>query len=143
LLQAQVVKPRSTAAQRTFAALSLPGAFEHRTYRFRVEKGSSPRRYSFSAKEDSGVAIVGQTTKLSIGSLVIGETAPEDFTVILRDHDDAITRFGEKLTFDKSKSDVAHFSYAADDSVSAAAAPNLLIDLYLATRKGVDRGLNQ
>jgi uncharacterized protein involved in exopolysaccharide biosynthesis len=144
LLQAQVVKPRSTAARRTFSKVILPGSFEARVYTFTSEKnGMSPRTYSFSAKEDSGTATTGQSAKLQIGTVVVGETAPEAFTVVFRDKEDAITRFSENLTFEKPKSDVAHLSYAADDSVSAAAAPNLLVDLYLTQRKGVDRGLNQ
>ena len=142
-LQAQIVKPRSTAALRTFASLSLPGSFKASAYTFRAETGSLPRRYSFSAKEDNGTVVVGQPAKLAIGSVVLTEAAPDEFTVIFRDREDAVTRFSEKLTFDKAKTDVAHFSYAADDSLSAAAAPNLLINLYLNSRKGVDRGLNQ
>jgi uncharacterized protein involved in exopolysaccharide biosynthesis len=142
-LQAQITKPRSTPAIRTFSKLSFANPFQPRAYEFRAEPGSSPRRYSFSAKEENGVAIAGQPATLSIGSVVVAETAPEEFTVIFRDRDDAVTRFAENLNFDKTKTDVAHFSYAADDSISAANAPNLLIDLYLSSRKGVDRGLNQ
>jgi uncharacterized protein involved in exopolysaccharide biosynthesis len=143
LLQAQIPKPRSTVARRTFADLSLPGSFQPRAYEFKAQPGTSPKRYAFSAKEDSGTAVVGQTSKLAIGSVVLAESAPDEFSVLFRDREDAITRFADKLSFEKTKSDVAHFSYAADDSLSAATAPNLLIDLYLSLRKGVDRGLNQ
>lgn len=142
-LQAQVTKPRSTEARRTFARLSLPGSFKKTEYVFAATPGSSPRRYVFAAEGDSGSAAVGQPATLAIGTVVLGDSAPNQFKVVFRDREDAITRFSENLTFDKTKTDVAHFSYAADDSLSAASAPNLLIELYLNSRKGVDRGLNQ
>lgn len=143
LLQAQVQKPRSIPSRKVFVDISLPGAFKARRYTFVAEGNASPRRYAYSGKGDSGHVLAGQPAKLSVGSVVISSDAPEQFTVLFRDREDATSRFSERLDFEKSKTDVAHFSFAADDSLTAAAVPNLLIDLYLDLRKGVDRGLNQ
>jgi uncharacterized protein involved in exopolysaccharide biosynthesis len=144
-LQAQVTRPRATPATRVFTALNLPGSFKRRVYTFTPSAGAAtPRQYRFVADGDSGVAVVGGAATLAIGSATLAEQAPrEAFKVVFTDHDDAVTRLTENLHFDKTKSDVAHFEYTGTDSVSAAGVPNLLINLYLQRRKGVDRGLNQ
>jgi tyrosine-protein kinase Etk/Wzc len=142
-LQAQVTSPRSIAARHAFASLSLPGSFKAREYEFTQTGSGSARQYRFAAKDDSGTVSVGRPVPLAIGSVTVAPSAPREFTVVFRDREDAVTRFGEHLTFDKTKTDVAHFTYAGDDSISAAEAPNLLMDLYLDLRKGVDRGLNE
>jgi hypothetical protein len=63
--------------------------------------------------------------------------------VTFRDYEDATTRLLDHLAFEKPKTDVAHFEYRGDDSLSAAAVPNLLLRLYLERRRGIDRGTNQ
>lgn len=145
MLQAVVAEPRATAASRVFSAIALPGSFKPRVYTFTPLAGSSgPSRYRFVTKDDSGTAVVGQPTHLGSGSITFATTVPHgSFTVSFRDHEDATTRLLEHLSFDKPKSDVAHFEYRGDDSLSAAAVPNLLLRLYLERRRGVDRGLNQ
>ncbi len=143
-LQAQITKPRATAATRVLSALSLPGSFKQRQYTFSAIPAGATRQYRFTAIGDSGIATIGQPTKLAVGTIAIASTAPtSDFNVMFRDHEDATTRTLDNLKFDKMKADIAHFEYLGDDSLSAAAVPNLLVDLYLLRRKGVDRGVNQ
>lgn len=142
-LQAQITKPASVSAAAVFGRLVLPGSFRKRTYQF-VTTGDSPVRYRFHSGNDTGFAIPGQAATAAVGNFVLStDPLPKQFNVVFRDREDATTRLTEKLAFDKAKSDIAHFTYTGDDSLSAAAVPNLLIDFYLKRRKGVDRGLNQ
>ena len=144
-LQAQVTKPRATPAILTFSELSLPAPFRARTYRFEPAASvNGVRQFRFTSKGDSGTARVGSTTALQVGAITLAPSAPaQGFTVVFRDRDDAITRTLEKLDFEKTKTDVVHFTYSGDDSLSAALVPNRLIELYLDRRVGVDRGVNQ
>jgi uncharacterized protein involved in exopolysaccharide biosynthesis len=146
MLQALVSKPRATPAIRAFGNLSLPGSFRPRDYSFTpigTPAGQAPR-FRFVAKGDSGIAVVGQAAALEGGIITLAPTAPkEGFAVTFRDHEDATTRVQDHLSFDKPKTDVAHFEYRGDDSLSAATVPNLLLRLYLERRRGVDRGTNQ
>lgn len=144
-LQAQITKPRSTPAILTFSTLSLPGPFRTRIYRFEPTASSNGiRQFRFSAEGDTGTARVGSIAVLQVGKITLARTAPaRGFTVAFRDRDDAITRMLGKLNFEKTKTDVVHFTYSADDSLSAALVPNRLIELYFERRKGVDRGVNQ
>lgn len=143
-LQAQVRTPRGRAPTHLFARLDLPGSFKPRTYVFEPVPGTSPGRYRFDSDDDSGVAVIGQPTRLAIGSVMLAAAAPRSpIKVIFRDREDAITRSLERLDFANTKTDIAHFTYVAEDSLTAAAVPNLLVDLYMIRRKGVDRGINQ
>jgi tyrosine-protein kinase Etk/Wzc len=145
MLQARVTKPFGTPATHVLSALDLPGAFKKRVYEFKSTGGAgAPRSYRFLADADSGVAIVGQATVLTIGTITLSPDAPAtEFKVGFFDHEDATSRLVDNLKFDKPKGDVAHVDYHGDDSLSAAAVPNLLLSLYLARRKGQDRGVNQ
>jgi uncharacterized protein involved in exopolysaccharide biosynthesis len=142
-LQALIRSPRSVAPMSVFAALDLPGSFKKRTYRFTRVAGDSAA-YRFEADGDSGTARVGQPARLSIGQIVLARSATAAaYKVNFFDREDAITEMLDRLTFEKLKADVAHFEYRASDSVTAAAVPNLLLDLYMQRRKGYDRGVNQ
>lgn len=142
-LQALVGKPRSTPATAVFASTSLPGSFRKRAYVFTRDPANA-QRYEFRAKDDSGSAIIGQPASLSMGTITLGPGATAtSYRVTFLDREDAITRVVENLDFEKLKTDVAHFEYAASDSLTAAAVPNLLMRLYLERRKGQDRGVNQ
>jgi hypothetical protein len=126
--------------------LDLPGAFKRRTYVFTAVPAapSEPPQYRFHAEDDSGMAAAGSPVQLKIGTIVLAPSAPRnEFTVIFRDREETVTRLRDHMSFGKVKSDVAHFSYEGDDSTTAARVPNLLIELYLERRKGIDRGVNQ
>jgi uncharacterized protein involved in exopolysaccharide biosynthesis len=143
-LQAQIAKPFGVPALNVFSGVALPGSFKKVTYAFAPVSGTSPRQYRFEADGDAGVATAGQPVKLAIGSVIVAPTAPErPFKVAFRDREDATTRVTDHLKFDKTKTDIAHFEYRGDDSLTAARVPNLLLDLYLLRRKGIDRGTNQ
>jgi uncharacterized protein involved in exopolysaccharide biosynthesis len=144
-LQAVVSKPRATPAVSVFDDLRLPGSFKAATYSFAPTRGAAGQEsFRFVGIGDSGLAVVGRPSRLGTGSITLSSSVPrEGFSVIFRDHEDATTRLLDHLAFEKPKTDVAHFEYRGDDSLSAAAVPNLLLKLYLERRRGVDRGINQ
>jgi tyrosine-protein kinase Etk/Wzc len=68
---------------------------------------------------------------------------PGAFDLVLRDHEDAVTRFEKYLSVEKAGGEVVRVTYRGDDSLTAAAATNALIADYLARRTTTDRGVNQ
>jgi uncharacterized protein involved in exopolysaccharide biosynthesis len=141
-LQAIVRRPRGVPAATVFERLYLPGSFKKRIYTFSPTGAAG--QFRFKSDLDSGAAAVGHPTRLLNGSITLAPGAPAaGMEVALVDHEDATTRLVDHLKFDKTKSDIAHFEYAGDDSLSASTVPNLLSTLYLARRKGIDRGINE
>jgi uncharacterized protein involved in exopolysaccharide biosynthesis len=82
--------------------------------------------------------------KLAVGSITLHATGtPNDFELVLRDREDAISRFEKYLSVDKAGGEVVRVNYRGDDSLTAAVAANALIANYLARRTTTDRGINQ
>ncbi|MEP6780861.1 MAG: Wzz/FepE/Etk N-terminal domain-containing protein, partial [Gemmatimonadaceae bacterium] len=59
------------------------------------------------------------------------------------DREEAIDNASDDLDVKQRSGDVVGIRYRAHDSLSVAAAPNLLVQTYLVRRRGVDRGINQ
>ena len=139
-LQASVASPRGMPAGRLIDSLSLGGSFRPRKYHF-AKVGST---YRFEGPEDVGVATPGAPVKLAVGSITLHATGtPDAFELVLRDREDAISRFEKYLSVDKAGGEVVRVNYRGDDSLSAAVAANALIATYLARRTTTDRGVNQ
>jgi uncharacterized protein involved in exopolysaccharide biosynthesis len=139
-LQARVTAPRGMPAARLIDSLSLVGAFKPRKYHF-VKAGST---YKFDGPGDAGVATPGAPARLAVGSITLhGSGTPDAFDVVLRDREDAITRFEKYLSVEKAGGEVIRVNYRGDDSLTAAVAANALIANYLARRTTTDRGVNQ
>jgi len=139
-LQARVTSPRGASVPRLIDSLSLPGSFKARTYRFE-RTGSS---YRFTGPGDTGTATPGAPAKLALGSITLhAASLPERFELVLRDREDAITRFEKYLSVEKAGGEVVRVTYEGDDSLTAAVAANALIANYLARRTTTDRGVNQ
>ena len=139
-LQARVTAPRGIPAARLIDSLSLAGAFKPRKYHF-TKTGAT---YRFDGPGDAGVAVPGVPAKLAVGSITLHASgAPEAFDVVLRDREDAISRFEKYLSVEKAGGEVIRVNYRGDDSLTAAVAANALIANYLARRTTTDRGVNQ
>ncbi len=142
LLQAQVASPRGFAATDVVEAMALGGSFKQRKYHF--EKQGAGGEYRFTGRGASGIASPGQPAVLPVGSLTLRPgNLPPAFDLTVRDREDAITRFAKNLAVDKAGTEVAHVSYRGDDSVTAAAAANAVVAVYLHRRATTDRGTNQ
>lgn len=142
-LQAAITKPAGTPIPVVLSDVDIEGSFKKKLYTFEPVPGKAGS-YRFSAPGDSGEATTGVPTRLAIGTMTLAPTAPKDgFKITFRDVEDATTRLNDRFKIQKPKSEVAHMEYRGDDSVSAAAVPNLLINFYMDRRKGVDRGTNQ
>jgi uncharacterized protein involved in exopolysaccharide biosynthesis len=90
------------------------------------------------------VATPGAPTTLAAGSITLHATGtPNVFDLVLRDREDAITRFEKYLSVEKAGGEVVRVVYRGDDSLTAAVAANALIANYLARRTTTDRGVNQ
>ncbi|MGE5102927.1 MAG: GumC family protein [Deltaproteobacteria bacterium] len=139
-LQARVTTPRGIPPARLIDSLSLGGSFRSRKYHF-AKQGAA---YRFEGPADAGVATPGLPAKLAVGSITLDtKDLPDAFDVVLRDREDAITRFEKYLSVEKAGGEVVRVTYRGDDSLTAAAAANALIADYLARRTTTDRGVNQ
>ena len=139
-LQARVTAPRGVPAARVLESLSLGGSFQPRKYHF-TKAGVS---YRFEGPEGAGTATPGVPVRLAVGSITLATAGvPDAFDLVLRDREDAITRFDKYLSVDKAGGEVVRVRYRGDDSLTAAAAANALVAVYLARRTTTDRGINQ
>ena len=140
-LAAKITAPTPVPARDLLANLDAPGAFSPAKYVFDRDGASG---YRFSG-DSAGTMSPGTPLRLRGATLTFAPTAklPSHFTLLLRDHEDAIDWVSRHLKVAKEKGEVASITYRGDDSLTAARLPNLLLDLYLARRRGVDRGINQ
>ena len=119
-LQLRAVSPSRIAPLSFVDSMRLPGRFQ-----------------KFTA------SLVPGRNELPPGVVYVRATAPRSLRVKVSDREDAIDEFTDRLNVRKAGGEVVRVTYQARDSVTAAAAPNLLVATYLVRRKTVDRGLNQ
>ncbi|HYC50059.1 MAG TPA: GNVR domain-containing protein [Gemmatimonadaceae bacterium] len=139
-LQVRVREPEGTAPYSVFASSALPGAFKRRTYTFeRTPSGS----YAGNSGGGQVELTPGQPARLDVGTVTLhpGLTAPR-LVIAVMDREDAITRFTGKAQITKAGGEIARVVYRGDDSLSAAAAANAIIGVYLERRRTTDRGAN-
>jgi tyrosine-protein kinase Etk/Wzc len=143
-LQLQIVprEPRGLPAARFVSASSLNGRFAPRVYQFARQPDGS-YRVRGGAPDRDFQAHAGVASAIDVGSITINPGAPERFSLRVMDREDAITRFSRRLAASKAGGDIAKISYRGDDSVSAAAAANMLVHFYLERRRTTDRGVNE
>lgn len=140
-LQFRIREPRRIAAFEVIEASDIPGSFPRRKIRFtRAPDGTYLARLGDSAWK----LLPGRPSRIDVGTITLKPGAlPPAFTATLFDAEDAVTRFVSRLQATKAGGEVARIVYQGDDSLSAAAAPNVLTQLYLQTHKTLDRGVNQ
>jgi uncharacterized protein involved in exopolysaccharide biosynthesis len=143
-LQARVKQPAGIASASVIDSLALATSFVPVTYHFERASGGA-RAYRFAAGADSGTAEPGALVHLAIGAVRLKPSAalPASFDVRFLDESDAIDDLSRHLTVDPGKGEVADIAYRADDSITAAAVPNVVIGTYMARRHTSDRGVNQ
>lgn len=139
-LQFRVISPR-TAPFQLIRQGEFLGSFAARKVRFERSDGG---RYRALAGDSAWNITPGVSGRLDIGSVTLAESGlPGRFEIIVLDREAAIDRFLRHLQAIKAGGDIARVTYEADDSLTAAAVPNLLTQLYLQTHKTLDRGVNQ
>lgn len=142
LLQLGVHSPRREAPSQLFQGAVFPGSFKHRTLHFEQVAGSS--RYLVSGVGAPTEVHPGTPARLAGGTLTLGtQPAPARFDIDVVDREDAVTRVQKHLAVSKAGGEVIGIEYQGDDSLTAAAVPNLIVSRYLARRKTTDRGINQ
>ena len=142
-LQARIFSDPMVSPRAALQALEAPGSFKKFRVRFRQEaEGGS---YVVDDASPRIAMTPGAPVRVGAATLTFSPSARlgREFEVEIRDRDDAIDRLARNLAIDKGKGEVASISYRGDDSVTAAAVPNLLMAIYLQRRRGVDRGVNQ
>lgn len=140
-LQFSVRSPSGVAPFALVAASNLPGLFEPRRYHF--SRGSDG---VYSTEHDGKTYRLrpGESARIDIGEVTLQKgRLPAEFTVKVYDREDAITRLSKHMQASKAGGDVAAIVYHGEDSLTAAAVPNLIVATYLERRKTVDRGINQ
>jgi uncharacterized protein involved in exopolysaccharide biosynthesis len=139
-LQVRVREPRmapSSIAER----LDFPGSFAPRSVRF---VRMSDTVYRATVGDSSWELRPGVPMQLDRGTLTLRQSGlPSEFELLLYDRESAIDRFARRLEATKAGGEVARVVYQGDDSISAAAVPNLLTQFYLETHRTLDRGVNQ
>jgi uncharacterized protein involved in exopolysaccharide biosynthesis len=140
-LQVRVKAPRGVPAADIIQASALGGSFKTRTYHFAKDGGA----YSVTGLGNPASAPPGTPVVLPAGTITLrAGQLPEAFDLEIRDREDAITRFQKNLSVDKAAGgEIARVSYRGDDSLTAAAAANALVSVYLARRATTDRGTTQ
>jgi uncharacterized protein involved in exopolysaccharide biosynthesis len=133
--------PRGVPVTNFIERSSLPGRFGPRKYRFERQPNGAYRVQHAGQVYD---LVPGQPGQLDVGSVVLRPgQLPQTFTLKVLDREDAITRLTSSYEANKAGGEVAKVTYRGEDSVTAAAVPNLLIATYLERRKTVDRGVNE
>ena len=141
-LQARVLRPVGTPSGAILVPATYPGSFKPLTYLF--EREGDARRYRVRGPGVQAIATAGEPVQLAAGVVTLRrEGLPPSFVVRFFDLEDAITRAFKQLKVGKPKGEVAQITFRADDSLTAAAAPNAAIAIYLERRKTTDRGTNQ
>jgi uncharacterized protein involved in exopolysaccharide biosynthesis len=140
-LQVRVRAPRGVPANDLIQQSALGGSFKARTYHF-AKLGATYGVTGFGAPAS---ARPGTPVVLPAGTITLRTNRlPESFDLEIRDREDAITRFQKNLSVDKAAGgEIARVSYRGDDSLTATAAANALVAVYLARRATTDRGTNQ
>ena len=140
LLQARMTGASPLASRVVLSSFSAPGTFARRDYRFRrLESG-----YEVTADSETYRLPPGVPTQIGPARLTLKADAPlpASFRMEIRDREDAIDFTTDRLSVEKAKGDIAQVSYSADDSITAAAVPNLIFATYLERRRVLDKGVN-
>lgn len=140
-LRVRVLEPRRFASRSLFSAIRLPPGWSDKEVRFE-RQGT---QYRVTGSGISGDAVPGVPFRLGEDAALTlqqGEL-PEEFRVELLSLEKATERIEGDLDSDQAGGDIAELVYSADDPITAAAVPNLMITEYLARRKTTDRGINQ
>lgn len=141
-LDVRVREPAGVPARALVREARLAPAFKRRRLEF-VREGDG-RTWRVSSKDWAGRAAAGAPLETPAGTLVLRESGalPARFVLDLLDREDAGTFFTRRLTIQKAGGEVARVTWRGDDSLTAARVPNVLLGVYLARRKTVDRGIN-
>jgi tyrosine-protein kinase Etk/Wzc len=140
-LQARVASPEGVPPYALVADVDLPGVFKKRKVRF-SQAGDGSYRVAGSGVDT--VIAGGSSVRFPIGTVTLRDTAlPGEFTLLLLDREDALKWMSRRLRASKAGGEVARVAFMGDDSLSAAAVANAVVQSYLARRKTTDRGVNQ
>lgn len=142
LLQARIHSATRLAPWQVFQTISFPGSFKRRTYHFQRTAGAPT--YTVSGGGAPVQATPGVPASIDQGRIVLSTaTLPPAFDVDVYDREEAIDRFQKREGTSKVGGEVLAIAYQGDDSLTAAAAPNLMVRRYLNGRKITDRGINE
>jgi tyrosine-protein kinase Etk/Wzc len=118
---------------------TLPRAFRRLDLRFTQ---AAPRQYHVSGRGVDTTVAAGGTLVTPVGTLVLRDTLPPDFTLRLLDVEDALKRVGGSFVVKKAGGEVLRVTYRASDSLTAARVPNVALAEFLARKQTSDRGVN-
>lgn len=139
-LQFLVRDPRGRPALDFVSGSALNALFAPRTYRFERQASGA---YRVQANDSTYDLVPGTPGRIDIGTITLRSTGlPKTFALKVLDGDDAVTRVLDRLGTTKAGGEVARVVYHGEDSITAAAVPNLILANYLERRKTVDRGVN-
>jgi uncharacterized protein involved in exopolysaccharide biosynthesis len=85
-------------------------------------------------------APLGRPVDTPAGPLTVAATAPDQFTLTLYDREEGVRRALKRLSVSRVGGELAGVTLRWDDSLTAAAVPNLLVARYLAWRLADDQG---
>lgn len=138
LLQVQPREPANVPASRLVRSTNLSGSFKPIELEFNRTEGG---RYAVSGGINATVA-AGGVVATPVGTVILRDSLPLTFSLLLLDHEDAVARVSKHLDVKKAGGEVLAVTYSAPDSITAAAVPNVALTTYLARKKTSDRGVN-
>jgi uncharacterized protein involved in exopolysaccharide biosynthesis len=121
-LQVAVRSPEGTPAWQLVRAVHTPGRFK-------------PVKLDVATNAPDSLPV-------GTGYLLLAPARAREATIRVYDREDAISRFVERLAVDEEGGEVVSVAWRGDDSLSGAAAPNLLAQRYLSLRRATDRTRN-
>lgn len=137
-LGVRLKSPARAPASLVVARFEAAGAFR----RFDVEGARSGTGWHLRGDGVDTTITAGATVRLPVGTLTLAASAPERFSIRLLDHEDATTRLQKRFSVLRAGGEIASVTIRWEDSLTAAAIPNVLVARYLALRRRVDRGDN-
>jgi uncharacterized protein involved in exopolysaccharide biosynthesis len=139
-LQVVVADPAGTPSASVVTSTRLATTF--RPLKLKLERTPAGMIHLRGPNLDTTVA-PETDVPLKGGTIRFAKTIPSSLTLRVLDREDAITRADKRLDVARRGGEVVRVSWRGDDSLSAPAAANLLIERYLLRRRDVDASTDQ
>jgi tyrosine-protein kinase Etk/Wzc len=138
-LQVQPRSPSGLPSSAFVRAANLPRPFRRLDLHF---TRTAPSQFRVEGKGVDTTVAAGGTLTTPVGTIVLREALPPEFSLRLLDREDALKRVSRNFGVKKVGGEVLRVSYRAPDSITAAIVPNVALAEFLARKQTSDRGVN-
>ncbi len=138
-LQVQPRSPTGLPSSAFVRDVTLPRPFRRLDLEF---SRTAAGKFHVAGRGVDTVVAAGGTLVTPVGTLLMNETLPSEFTLRLLDREDALKRVDRNFGVKKAGGEVLRVSFRAQDSITAATVPNVALAEFLARKQTSDRGVN-